>query len=139
MKLSFASLFAILLISTFLLVGCGDSETVSKPDTTPPLAPVVLALACSSSGDDSSENGPVEGGDAASVVPPGKADDYLSPSSREYLLWGEGQLELDAEWADKTGAEKLAHAEEMLGFKYRSPWSSPGTARAGFSCPPPFA
>ena len=42
MKLSFASLFAILLISTFLLVGCGDSETVSQPDTTPPLAPVVL-------------------------------------------------------------------------------------------------
>ncbi len=42
MKLSFASLFAILLISTFLMVGCGDSETVSQPDTTPPLAPVVL-------------------------------------------------------------------------------------------------
>jgi hypothetical protein len=42
MKLSFASLFAIVLISAVLLVGCGDSETVSRPDTTPPLAPVVL-------------------------------------------------------------------------------------------------
>jgi len=84
-----------------------------------PLAPIVLALACGSSGDDPGESGSTDG-ESASVVPPGKADDYLSPTSREYRLWGEGQLDLDAEWSDKTAAEKLAHAEEMLGFKFKA-------------------
>ena len=42
MKRSFASLFAVLLMATLGVVGCGDSTTVSQPDTAPPLAPVVL-------------------------------------------------------------------------------------------------
>ncbi|MBU4387792.1 hypothetical protein KJ644_05015, partial [Candidatus Dependentiae bacterium] len=84
-----------------------------------PLVPVVFALACGSSGDEPSEGGSDDGA-SASVVPPGKADDYLSPTSREYRLWGEGQLDLDAEWADKTDAEKLAHAKEMLGYKFKA-------------------
>ena len=42
MKLSFASLFTIVLIAGFVLAGCGSSDSVSKPDTTPPLAPIVL-------------------------------------------------------------------------------------------------
>ncbi len=42
MKLSFASLFVMLLLATVMVVGCSDSATVSQPDTTPPLAPVVV-------------------------------------------------------------------------------------------------
>jgi hypothetical protein len=82
-----------------------------------PLAPVILALACGSSTDDTTE-APAD--QVASVVPPGKADNYLSPTSMEYRLWGEGQLDLDAAWADKTDAEKLAHAEQMLAYKFKA-------------------
>ncbi len=81
------------------------------------LLPLVVFLACGSSGDEPSS---VDEGDFASVVPPGKADDYLSPTSLEYRLWGEGQLDLDVEWADKTEEEKLAHAEEMLAYKFKA-------------------
>ena len=42
MKRCFASLFAVGIVATLLVVGCGDSATVSQPDTAPPLAPVVL-------------------------------------------------------------------------------------------------
>lgn len=42
MKRCFASLFAVALVAVPLLVGCGDSATVSRPDTAPPLAPVIL-------------------------------------------------------------------------------------------------
>lgn len=83
------------------------------------LAPIVLVLACGSS-DEAPGGGDVAGGGEATVVVPGKADDYLSPTSREYRMWGEGQLTLDAAWADKTAAEKLAHAEEMLGYKFKA-------------------
>ncbi len=61
-----------------------------------------------------------DAGDEAVVVYPGKADDYLSPTSREYLLWGMGDLVLDAEWADKEMAEKEAHVEAMLGYKFKA-------------------
>jgi fibronectin type 3 domain-containing protein len=42
MKRCFASLFAVGIVATLMVVGCGDSATVSQPDTAPPLAPVVL-------------------------------------------------------------------------------------------------
>ncbi len=42
MKQSFASLVAVTLMLGMVLVGCGDSTSVSRPDTTPPLAPVVM-------------------------------------------------------------------------------------------------
>ncbi len=83
-----------------------------------PLAPIVLLLACGSLGEEPSQGGSSD--QTASVVPPGKADNYLSPTSREYLLWGEGQLDLDEEWSDAGDADKLAHAEEMLGYKFKA-------------------
>jgi hypothetical protein len=42
MKQSFASLVAVTLMLGMVLAGCGDSSSVSRPDTTPPLAPVVM-------------------------------------------------------------------------------------------------
>ncbi len=42
MKRCFASLFAAGIVATLMVVGCGDSATVSQPDTAPPLAPVIL-------------------------------------------------------------------------------------------------
>ncbi len=42
MKQSFASLVAVTLMLGMVLMGCGDSTSVSRPDTTPPLAPVVM-------------------------------------------------------------------------------------------------
>ncbi len=73
-----------------------------------------LVVACDEPG------GGGEGDDLASVVPPGKADDYLSPTSMEYRLWGEGQLTLDPEWADHSDADKLANAEEVLTYKFKA-------------------
>ena len=58
--------------------------------------------------------------DEAIAVYPGKADDYLSPTSREYLLWGIGDFILEEEWADKELAEKEAHVETMLGYKFKA-------------------
>ena len=83
------------------------------------VAPVLFALACGSTGD---ETGGPGGGDEteATVVPPGKADNYLSPTSREYRLWGEGRLQLDDTWADKTEAEKRARVEELTGYKFKA-------------------
>lgn len=42
MKRCFASLFAVGIVAALFVVGCGDSATVSQPDTAPPLAPVIL-------------------------------------------------------------------------------------------------
>jgi len=41
MKQSFACLVAVTLMLGMVLAGCGNSSSVSRPDTTPPLAPVV--------------------------------------------------------------------------------------------------
>ncbi|MBW2528941.1 MAG: hypothetical protein JRI23_32495 [Deltaproteobacteria bacterium] len=72
----------------------------------------VSAAACSSA--DPSSDPAV--GDVAEVVMPGKADDYASPTSREYRLWGEGTIELAAEWADESANDRQERAEEMLGY-----------------------
>jgi hypothetical protein len=56
----------------------------------------------------------------AEVVPEGKADNYLSPTSMEYRLWGEGQITLDDAWADKADQDKETHAKELLDYKFKA-------------------
>jgi hypothetical protein len=76
----------------------------------------VAGAACSS-GDPTSD--PTVG-DVAEVVAPGKTDNYASPTSREFRLWGEGTIELDASLADADDADKLARAEELLGYHLKA-------------------
>jgi hypothetical protein len=82
------------------------------------LAAVVVAAACSSGSP--APDPAVEQGDVSELVPDGKADNYLSPTSMEYRLSGQGKLALDASWSTKTDVEKEAHAKELLGFKFKA-------------------
>ncbi|HNS96577.1 MAG TPA: hypothetical protein PLJ27_04745 [Polyangiaceae bacterium] len=81
------------------------------------LIPVGLVLACGST---VQEEGQGSEAGQATVVPPGKADNYLSPTSMEYRLWGEGQLDLDESWLDKTDDQKRAQAEQLLAYKFKA-------------------
>ncbi|MBI5536784.1 MAG: hypothetical protein HY898_28950 [Deltaproteobacteria bacterium] len=78
---------------------------------------LVVAAACSSG---SPVEDPAQEEDVAEAVPDGKADNYLSPTSMEYRLSGQGKLELDASWKDKTDAEKEARARLLLDFKFKA-------------------
>lgn len=78
----------------------------------------LLPVACGSS--DSSPAQTTDDSPLADVVPEGKADDYLSPTSIEYRLWGEGQLTLDTAWADKTDLDKESHAKDLLDYKFKA-------------------
>lgn len=76
-----------------------------------------LFCACSEAGDPT----PLEGDEEQAVaVLPGKADDYLSPTSQEYRLWAISELSLDEEWADKDDEAKTAHAESLLAYKFKA-------------------
>jgi hypothetical protein len=82
------------------------------------LAALVMASACSAGEAGLGDQGQPEG--LAEAVPDGKADDYLSPTSAEYKLSGEGTLTLDDAWLGKTEAEREAHARELLGYKFKA-------------------
>lgn len=58
--------------------------------------------------------------EGAVAVAPGKQDNYLSPTSREYRLWGLGDLKLGAEFKGKSDAEKKAQVDEMLGYRFKA-------------------
>ncbi len=75
----------------------------------------LLAGACGSETTQQSTDG------EAVAVMPGKADNYLSPTSREYTLEGMGDLALDsAEWAEKTQEERDGHVEEILEYRFKA-------------------
>ncbi len=46
-----------------------------------------------------------------------KADDFLSVSASEYLLEGSSTVVLDASFATRTAAERLAEAKKIVGYK----------------------
>ena len=76
---------------------------------------VALAPACDDPAADGAEDL------AAEAVLPGKADNYLSPTSREYHVWGMGQIDLDREtWASQDPAAKEAHVREQLGYRVKA-------------------
>ena len=59
--------------------------------------------------------------DEAEAVLPGKADNYLSPTSREYKVWGLGQIALDAAaWADADATEREAHVRGLVGYHVKA-------------------
>ncbi len=75
----------------------------------------LTGFGCASDADTSGESG-----DLAEVVLPGKADNYLSPASREYAVWGIGELTLEAEWADRTADERAAEVDELLDMRFKA-------------------
>lgn len=78
----------------------------------------LLPLACSSS--DAGADLAPSNDTLAEVVPEGKADNYLSPTSQEFRLWGEGELTLDDTWAAKADQDKETHAKELLDYKFKA-------------------
>lgn len=96
-----------LLVSSLAVVaaGCGSSTNCEQGGCGP--------------GDDVSSGGTV-GAEQAVAVLPGKADDYLSPTSREYKLWGLGEVLLEAEWAEKTFEEREAEVQARLGDRFKA-------------------
>jgi hypothetical protein len=83
---------------------------------------LVLGSACESesgcAADDSCGAAPDD--EQAVAVLPGKADNYLSPTSREYSLWGMGEVQLEAEWADRTADERAAEVQTRLGDRFKA-------------------
>ncbi len=69
---------------------------------------------------DAADEGAATEGTPAQAVLPGKADDYLSPTSREYLLWGLGELTLDETWADADLGAKEQRVQELLGYQLKA-------------------
>jgi hypothetical protein len=59
-------------------------------------------------------------GDLSEVVLPGKTDNYLSPTSREYNLWGIGEILLEEEWRDKTFEEREARVQDLLAYRFKA-------------------
>lgn len=56
----------------------------------------------------------------AEAVLPGKQDNYVSPTSREYGMWGLGELMLEEEWKDKTFEEREARVQDLLGARFKA-------------------
>ncbi|MEZ4269189.1 MAG: lamin tail domain-containing protein [Myxococcota bacterium] len=76
------------------------------------LVPTLLA-ACDDSGSDpttAAEEGGV-------IVAPGKADDFLSLSAREYYVTGTATIELPASWASKTEEQRRAEVKRLIPYK----------------------
>ncbi|TNF24291.1 MAG: hypothetical protein EP329_25195 [Deltaproteobacteria bacterium] len=79
-----------------------------------PFALLLTAPAC----DDAST--PVDDG-AAEAVLPGKADNYLSPTSREYKVWGDGQITLDREaFVDAERSQQEAEVRNIVGYRVKA-------------------
>lgn len=74
----------------------------------------VALTACAAPGADGG------GGDEYSdgyVVPDGKADDFFSLTAAEYVIEGRATVELEAEYADRTAAERDARVKELIGLE----------------------
>lgn len=51
------------------------------------------------------------------VVAEGKADDFLSMTAREFVIAGTDQVVLEASYATRTPAERLARAQELVSLR----------------------
>lgn len=60
---------------------------------------------------------PSDDPDDSVFVDDGKADDFFSTSAIEYLLEGTSTVVLDASWAGRPQAERLAEAKKLIGYK----------------------
>jgi len=79
-----------------------------------PLALLLVAPGCDDATTTSTDDG-------AEAVLPGKADNYLSPTSREYSVWGDGQIELDRDtWADADADAREAHVRELVDHRVKA-------------------
>ncbi|PIE18118.1 MAG: hypothetical protein CSA66_05105 [Proteobacteria bacterium] len=72
------------------------------------------SVACDEGAEAPSDDG------VAEVVLPGKADNYLSPTSREYRVWGMGEVTLEAEWAEQSAAALQAEVDRRLGYRFKA-------------------
>ena len=82
------------------------------------LLPLLLALALGACAERVADL-PADDGEAVAVLP-GKADDYLSPTSREYRLWGIGDVTLDDSWRDADAEAREARVRELLGYRFKA-------------------
>ena len=55
--------------------------------------------------------------DDAVAVADGKADDFISRTAREYVVSGRSTVTLEAEYADRSEAERLERARELVSLK----------------------
>lgn len=79
-----------------------------------------LALACSLAfGAATGCSTPADDGDPedAVAVDEGKEDNFLSQDALEYTLTGQTSVTLDASYATKTEAERMAAAKKLIGYK----------------------
>lgn len=53
----------------------------------------------------------------AEVVPPGKADDYLSLTAREFVVSGTATVTLEPSYSSRTEAQRLARARELVAYR----------------------
>ena len=83
------------------------------------LTPIACMLALGVACDSGDTTAPVSD-ELAVAVPPGKADNYLSPTSREYLLWGMGQVTLEESWKDADAEAREAEVQARLGFQFKA-------------------
>ena len=51
------------------------------------------------------------------VVEEGKEDDFLSVTAREFIIAGTDQVVLEAEYADRSEADRLARAHELISLR----------------------
>jgi hypothetical protein len=52
-----------------------------------------------------------------SIIEPGKADNFLSQSAREYWVEGTTAITLDASWASKSESQRLAEVKRLVPYK----------------------
>ncbi|MBN2722568.1 MAG: lamin tail domain-containing protein [Deltaproteobacteria bacterium] len=52
------------------------------------------------------------------IVPPGKADDFLSMTAQEYVLQGTSEVVLEDTYLTATEEEKLERAKELIQYKH---------------------
>ncbi|MFT7579393.1 MAG: hypothetical protein ACI9MR_001057 [Myxococcota bacterium] len=61
------------------------------------------------------------GNGVGEFVEPGKSDNYLSPTSREYALTGVGKISLAADtWEQATTTDREAHVNEVLALRFKA-------------------
>jgi hypothetical protein len=93
---------------------------VSMRSLRPVLAlPLSLALtACGASSEDAPATTGTAAGDTLSVVEPGKEDNFLSLTAREYAVTGTTQVRIESFYAGKPAADRLARARELVSYRH---------------------
>jgi hypothetical protein len=82
------------------------------------LLPAALSLfACDSGKGDTAATNPAGDDTALSIVEPGKEDNFLSLTAREYAVTGTTQVRLESSFAGKSKAERLARAKALVPFR----------------------